>query len=158
MRTLDTFGYKLIQQFEGLKLKAYQDSVGIWTIGYGNITYLDGTKVKKGDEITREQADLMFKKTANNFALEVAKLIDVCLTQNQFNALVSLAYNIGIGKKATSKTPAIGFISSTLLKKVNKNPNDESIADEFKRWRFAGGKEIKGLLNRRIKESEVYFS
>ena len=148
MRTLDTFGYKLIQQFEGLKLKAYQDSVGIWTIGYGNITYLDGTKVKKGDEITREQADLMFKSTANKFALEVAKLINVCLTQNQFNALVSLAYNIGIG----------AFKGSTLLKKVNNNPNDKSIANEFLKWKYAGGKVIQGLLNRRIKESEVYFS
>lgn len=148
MRTLDTFGYKIIQQFEGLRLKAYQDSVGIWTIGYGNITYLDGSKVKKGDEITREQADLMFKSTANKFALEVAKLINVCLTQNQFNALVSLAYNIGIG----------AFKGSTLLKKVNNNPNDKSIANEFLKWKYAGGKVIQGLLNRRIKESEVYFS
>ena len=148
MRTLDLFGYKLIQQFEGLKLKAYQDSVGIWTIGYGNTTYLDGTKVKKGDEITREQADLMFKQTANKFALEVAKLIDVCLTQNQFNALVSLAYNIGIG----------AFKGSTLLKKVNNNPNNPTIKDEFLKWKMADGKVIQGLLNRRIKESEVYFN
>src|SRR5690606_15235211 len=116
--------------------------------GYGNTTYLDGTKVKKGDEITREQADLIFKQTANKFALDVVKLIDVCLTQNQFNALVSLAYNIGIGS----------FKGSTLLKKVNNNPNDKSIADEFLRWKYAGGKVIQGLLNRRIKESEVYFS
>lgn len=148
MRALDTFGYKLIQQFEGLKLKSYQDSVGIWTIGYGNTTYLDGTKVKKGDEITREQADLMFKETANKFALDVSKLINVCLTQNQFNALVSLAYNIGIG----------AFKGSTLLKFVNNNPNDANIAKEFLKWKFAGKVEIKGLLNRRIKESQIYFS
>lgn len=148
MRTLDTFGYKLIQQFEGLKLKAYQDIVGIWTIGYGNITYLDGSKVKKGDEITREQADLMFKATANKFAYKVASLIDVCLTQNQFNALVSLAYNIGLG----------AFEQSTILKKVNASPNNPSIKDEFLKWKMAGGKVIQGLLNRRIKESEVYFS
>lgn len=148
MRTLDTFGYKLIQQFEGLKLKAYKDSVGIWTIGYGNITYLDGSKVKKGDKITREQADLIFKATANKFALDVANLIDVCLTQNQFNALVSLAYNIGIS----------AFKGSTLLKKVNVNPNDKSIVNEFLKWKYASGKVIQGLLNRRIKESEVYFS
>lgn len=148
MRALDTFGYKLIQQFEGLRLKAYQDSVGIWTIGYGNITYLDGTKVKKGDEITREQADLMFKQTANKFALEVAKLIDVCLTQNQFNALVSLAYNIGI----------VAFKGSTLLKKVNANPNDESIGAEFKRWNRAGGKVLYGLTRRRNEEADLYFS
>lgn len=148
MRTLDTFGYKLIQQFEGLKLKAYKDSAGIWTIGYGNITYLDGSKVKKGDEITREQADLMFKETANKFAYKVASLIDVCLTQNQFNALVSLAYNIGLG----------AFEKSTILKKVNASPNNPSIKDEFLKWKMAGGKVIQGLLNRRIKESEVYFS
>ena len=148
MRTLDTFGYKLIQQFEGLKLKAYQDNVGIWTIGYGNITYLDGSKVKKGDEITREQADLMFKQTANKFALDVANLIEVCLTQNQFNALVSLAYNIGIG----------AFKISTLLKIVNASPNDPTIRNEFLKWKIASGKVIQGLLNRRIKESEVYFS
>ena len=146
--TLDTYGYKLIQQFEGLKLKAYQDSVGIKTIGYGNITYTNGKKVKKGDTITREEAEIMFKNTANNFAIKVRKLIDVSLTQNQFNALVSLAYNIGLG----------AFEKSTLLKLVNSSPNSPAIKDQFLRWKFAGGKEIKGLLNRRIKESEVYFS
>ena len=148
MRTLDTFGYKLIQQFEGLKLKAYQDSVGIWTIGYGNIQYPNGTKVKKGDEITREQADLMFKSTANTFASKVNSLINVCLTQNQFNALVSLSYNIGIG----------AFKGSTLLKMVNASPNNPTIKNEFLKWKMAGGKVIQGLLNRRVKESEVYFS
>ena len=153
MRTLDTFGYKLIQQFEGLSLKAYaatesEKQRNIWTIGYGNITYLDGTKVKKGDEITREQADLMFKQTANKFALDVANLIEVCLTQNQFNALVSLAYNIGIG----------AFKDSTLLRMVNASPNNPSIKEQFLRWKIAGGKVVQGLLNRRIKESEVYFS
>src|SRR5690606_8117487 len=153
MRTLDTFGYKLIQQFEGLRLKAYaatesEKQRDIWTIGYGNTTYLDGSKVKKGDEITREQADLMFKQTANKFALDVAKLINVCLTQNQFNALVSLAYNIGIG----------AFKGSTLLKKVNANPNDESIRDEFKRWVRAGGQVLNGLKRRRNEEADLYFS
>jgi len=153
MRTLDTFGYKLIQQFEGLKLKAYaatesEKQRNIWTIGYGNTTYLDGSKVKKGDEITREQADLMFKQTANTFALDVAKLIDVCLTQNQFNALVSLSYNIGIG----------AFKDSTLLRMVNASPNNPSIKEQFLRWKYADGKVIQGLLNRRIKESEVYFN
>jgi len=153
MRTLDTFGYKLIQQFEGLSLKAYaatesEKQRNIWTIGYGNTTYLDGSKVKKGDEITREQADLMFKQTANKFALDVANLIEVCLTQNQFNALVSLAYNIGIG----------AFKDSTLLRMVNASPNNPNIKDQFLRWKIAGGKVIQGLLNRRIKESEVYFS
>lgn len=153
MRGLDTFGYKLIQNFEGLSLKAYaatesEKQRNIWTIGYGNTTYLDGSKVKKGDKITREQADLMFKQTANKFALDVAKLINVCLTQNQFNALVSLAYNIGIG----------AFKGSTLLKKVNANPNDESIRDEFKRWVRAGGQVLNGLKRRRNEEADLYFS
>lgn len=145
---LDKNGYDLIQSFEGLELKAYKDSVGIWTIGVGNIVYEDGTKVKQGDTITKERARSLFESTACQFAFKVNKVIKKPLTQNQFNALVSLAYNIGLG----------AFEKSTILKLVNNNPNDANIAKEFLKWKFAGGKEIKGLLNRRIKESSVYFS
>lgn len=144
---LDTNGYKLIQGFEGLKLAAYQDSAGIWTIGYGNITYEDGKRVQRGDMITQEKADLLFKYYANKFASQVDALITKPVSQNQFNAMVSLAYNIGIG----------AFSKSTLLKKVNNNPNDTSIKDEFIKWVNAGGKKIQGLVNRREKESYLYF-
>lgn len=145
--TLDSTGYKLIQGFEGLKLNAYQDSVGIWTIGYGNITYEDGKKVQKGDKITQEKADSLFKFYADRFAKQVDSAITSKVNQNQFNAIVSLAYNIGIG----------ALQKSTLLKKVNANPNDESIKNEFMKWVNAGGKKIQGLVNRRTKESEIYF-
>lgn len=145
---LDTNGYKLIQGFEGLKLTAYQDSAGIWTIGYGNITYEDGKRVQKGDSITQEKADLLFKYYANKFASQVDSLITKPISQNQFNALVSLAYNIGIG----------ALQKSTILKKVNNNPKDASIKDEFMKWVNAGGKKIQGLINRREKEYKLYFT
>lgn len=145
---LDSNGYKLIQGFEGLKLSAYKDSVGIPTIGYGNITYENGTKVKMGDKITQERAGQLFQHFADSFASKVAGLIKKEVKQNQFNAMVSLAYNIGIG----------AFSKSTLLKKVNINPNDPTIKDEFAKWKLAGGKVIQGLVNRRKKEAELYFS
>lgn len=145
---LDSNGYKLIQGFEGLKLSAYKDSAGIPTIGYGNITYENGTKVKMGDKITQERADKLFQYFADSFASKVASLIKKDVKQNQFNAIVSLAYNIGVG----------AFSKSTLLKKVNVNPNDVTIKDEFMKWVNAGGKKIQGLVNRRKKESELYFS
>lgn len=144
---LDTNGYKLIQQFEGLKLNAYKDSAGIPTIGYGNITYIDGTKVKMGDSITHEKADQTFKYYADKFAKEVDKYVLASVNQNQFNSMVSFAYNIGIN----------AFKNSTLLKKVNNNSCDPTIKNEFLRWVNAGGKRIQGLVNRRIKESELYF-
>lgn len=144
---LDSNGYKLIQGFEGLKLSAYKDSAGIPTIGYGNITYENGVKVKMGDKITQDRADKLFQYFADKFASQVSPLIKKTITQNQFNAMVSLAYNIGIG----------AFSKSTLLKKVNVNPNDPTIKDEFMKWKLAGGKVIQGLLNRRAKEAELYF-
>ena len=70
------------------------------------------------------------------------------LNQNQFNALVSFAYNVGTGN----------FSSSTLLKKVNRNPDDLTIKDEFLRWNKAGGKVLNGLTNRRNEEADLYFS
>ncbi len=145
---LNKQGYDLIKKFEGLKLIAYQDSVGILTIGYGNITYEDFSKVKKGDKISQQRADEVFQFFANRFAKQVDAVITANVTQNQFNAVVSLAYNIGIG----------AFSKSTLLKKLNKNPNDSTIKDEFLKWVNAGGRKIQGLVNRRTEESKIYFS
>ncbi len=144
---LDTNGYKLIQGFEGLRLTAYKDSAGIPTIGYGNITYIDGNKVKMGDTISQEKADQMFKYYADKFAREVDAVVTATVNQNQFNALVSMAYNIGIG----------AFSKSTLLKKVNANSCDKTIRDEFMKCVNAGGKRIQGLVNRRQKEADLFF-
>lgn len=146
---LDNKGYLLITKFEGLSLKPYLCSAKIPTIGYGNTYYPDGKRVTLLDkEITKQQAFDMFKELANRFAKRVDALVTSNLNQNQFNALVSFAYNVGTGN----------FASSTLLKKVNRNPNDLTIKDEFLRWNKAGGKVINGLTNRRNEEADLYFS
>ena len=144
---LDQNGNNLIKGFEGLKLSAYKDSAGIPTIGYGNITYIDGSKVKMGDKITQENADKLFKFYADKFSTKVDDILTSQVNQNQFNALVSLAYNIGIGS----------FSKSTILKKVNKNPKDITIKDEFMKWVNSGGRKIQGLINRRTAEASLYF-
>jgi lysozyme len=145
---LNNKGYLFITKHEGLKLKPYLCPAKIPTIGYGNTYYADGKRVTLLDkQITKQEALEMFKEIANKFAKRVDELVKTELTQNQFNALVSFAYNVGTGN----------FASSTLLKKVNKNPNDLTIKAEFLRWNKANGKVINGLTNRRIEEADLYF-
>jgi lysozyme len=146
---LNNSGYLLITEFEGFSAKPYLCSAKIPTIGYGNTYYSDAKRVTMLDkEITKVQAFEMFKTIADRFADKVNKLVTSPLNQNQFNALVSLAYNIGTGN----------FASSTILKKVNKNHNDTSIELEFKKWNKVNKKEVAGLTKRRLYESKVYFS
>ena len=146
---LNNKGYLLITNHEGLRLKPYLCPAKIPTIGYGNTYYTDGKRVTLLDkEITKQQAFDMFKEVANRFAKRVDELVTSNINQNQFNALVSFAYNVGTGN----------FASSTLLKKVNRNPDDLSIKDEFLRWNKAGGKVINGLTNRRNEEADLYFN
>ena len=149
---LNQNGYNLIKQFEGLRLDAYaatesEKQRNIWTIGFGNITYENGTKVKKGDKITQQRAEELFKYFADRFASNIDTKVTVPITQNQFNAIVSLAYNIGVG----------AFSSSTLLKKLNKCSSDPTIRNEFLRWVNASGKRLQGLVNRRTEEANLYF-
>jgi lysozyme len=146
---LNDKGYNLIKEFEGLKLKPYLCSAQVPTIGYGSTYYENGTKVKLTDApITKERADALFKIVADDFAKRVVPLIKKPLTQNQFNALVSFAFNLGVR----------ALQNSTLLRLVNINPNDANIAKEFLKWNKAGGVVVKGLTNRRIKESALYFT
>lgn len=141
-------GLTLIKKYEGCKLTAYKCPAGVWTIGYGNTFYEDGTKVKQGDKITKERAEELFRNTVEKkFAEPVRKLIKKYLNDNQFSAIVSFTYNVGIGN----------LKSSTLLKKVNANPSDPSIASEFAKWNKSGGKVLAGLTKRRKSESELYF-
>jgi lysozyme len=145
---LNNKGYLLITKHEGLRLKPYLCPAKVPTIGYGTY-YPDGKRVTLLDkDITKEYAFEMFKEVANRFAKRVDKLVTSEINQNQFNALVSFAYNVGTGN----------FASSTLLKKVNKNPNDLSIRYEFLKWNKAGGKVLNGLTNRRNEEADIYFS
>lgn len=140
-------GYALLKRFEGCRLKAYLCPAGVWTIGYGNTFYEDGTKVKEGDVITQQRADELAKFIVEQFADSIRAMIKQPLNENQFSACVSLAYNIGTG----------GFKKSSVLRKLNVNPNDSTIADSFRMWNKGGGVVLKGLVNRREAEIQLYF-
>ena len=146
---IDKKGLSLIAEFEGLSLKPYKCSASIPTIGYGSTYYENGTRVQMSDvPITKQRAEQLLQHTADRFASKVANLIKKPVTQNQFNALVSFAFNVGSGALA----------SSTLLKLVNVNPNDIMIAKEFLKWNKINKVPVQGLTNRRIKESALYFT
>lgn len=141
-------GLALIHHFESCKLTSYKDVVGIWTIGWGNTMYENGISVKEGEAITQERANELFVAIASRFESGVTKRLRQDVTQNQFDALVSFCYNCGFGN----------FDKSTLLKKVNVNPNDTTIRDEFMKWNKAGGKVLNGLTRRRKAEADLYFA
>lgn len=146
---IDKRGLDLIKEFEGLSLKPYLCSAKVPTIGYGSTFYESGAKVQMTDKpITKERAEDLLEIVANRFATRVFSMLKKPVTQNQFNALVSFAFNVG--------TTALQ--NSTLLKLVNNNPNDANISKEFLRWNKAGGKVVQGLTNRRVKESALYFT
>lgn len=146
--TLGINGTKLIQQFESCRLTSYQDSKGIWTIGWGNTQYENGASVKKGEKITQQRADQLFSIISSRFCSGVSKRVRSNLNQNQFDALVSFTYNVGFGN----------LDKSTLLKKVNSNPFDDSIRSEFMKWVNKGSSFEKGLTRRRKAEANLYFS
>jgi lysozyme len=141
-------GVNILHHFEGCKLQAYKCPAGVWTIGWGNTFYENGEKVKEGDTITQQRADELFLAILNDFGFKVRAALKQPVGENRFNALLSFAYNVGIGN----------LKRSTLLKKVNINPTDETIRDEFMRWNRAGGKVLNGLTRRRKAEADLYFS
>jgi lysozyme len=139
-------GIELIKRFEGLRLKAYQDSRGTWTIGYGHTG-----GVKSGDVITEQEEEKLLEndlKTAENAVNEQ----NLSLSQNQFDALVSFVYNVGTRN----------FRTSTLLKKAKLNANDPTIRYEFSRWNKVRRNgvyiPIAGLTRRRAAEADLYFT
>ncbi len=139
-------GRDLIKKFEGCKLRAYKCPAGLWTISWGLTFYPDGTKVKEGDVITQQQAEDYFNAIVDDFAKKVDALIKSNVSENNFSALVSFAYNVGMGN----------FQRSTLLRKVNANPKDKTILAEFKKWTRANGEVLKGLVRRRDAEAKLY--
>lgn len=135
-------GINLIKRFEGLRLEAYLDSVDIPTIGYGHTR-----GIKLGQTITQEQADAFLEEDIHEFELAIQRLVHVNLTQNQFDALVSFTFNLGIGS----------LKQSTLLKKLNAG-DITGAANEFNRWVYAGGKKLTGLVKRRSAERLMFIS
>ena len=132
----------LIKSFEQLRLNSYLCPAGVWTIGYG---HTDG--VTHGMLITEKTADGFLKQDIRN-AEHCINQMGVDLTQEQFDALVSFVFNVGVQ----------AFNVSTLKKKILKNPNDPSIADEFRRWVYEDNKKLPGLIKRREQEIKLYYS
>ena len=156
MKKLDSLGEKFLQQREGFSAIPYLDSNNVPTIGFGNTFYPNGKKVTMKDKpITRKYAVEIFKVIVSQFEKDVNYLLKKEVSQNQFNALVSFAYNVG--SDIDVDTIAEGLGDSTLLKKVNNNPNDKTIAVEFSKWNKSGGRVINGLISRRQLEAELYF-
>ena len=139
-------GKDLIKRFEGCKLKAYKCPANVWTIGFGNTFYEDGTKVKEGDVITQERADELFDVIISDFVRMTDALVKSDVTENNFSALVSFTFNVGTGN----------LKKSTLLRKVNANPKDPSIRAEFMKWTRANNVVLKGLVRRREAEAKLY--
>jgi lysozyme len=144
MRTSETM-QEMIRNFEGLCLKAMRCPAGVLTIGYGHT----GSDVKEGMTITKSRAneilssDLSKFETSLNNMLTAAK---VTLKQNQFDALISFVFNLGVGT----------LQRSTLWRKLKANPNDTTIPNEFRRYVYAAGKVLPGLVKRRDAEAKYY--
>ena len=133
-------GTEILKYFEGCKLTAYQDSVGVWTIGYGH------TKgVYDGMTITQDQAEQMLLSELEEYEGYIENMVTVPLTQNQFDALVVWVYNLG----------PTNFKNSTLLKELNAG-NYNAAGQEITRWNKAGGKVLAGLVKRREAEAELF--
>ena len=139
MRTSEA-GIDLIKSFEGCRTVAYQDVVGVWTIGYGHTI-----DVKEGMSITQHQCDVMLEVDIETYENYVNKYVIVSLTQNQFDALVSWVYNLG----------PTNLRNSTMLKVLNAGKYSE-VPYQMKRWNQAGGKVLKGLVVRRKAEAELF--
>lgn len=159
MRKTNPKGINILHEFESCRLKAYRCPAGIWTIGWGNTFFENGTPVKEGDAITQQRADSLFLFVLARFEDQAQKAITSEVNENQFSAFVSALYNIGAGSSQKS-----GLIRlkdgqpSTLLRKINANPNDLTIRDEFLKWVSPGTAFTNGLRRRREAEANLYFS
>jgi lysozyme len=139
---------ELIKKFEGFCAQPYLCPANVPTIGYGATFYEDGAKVKIDDPpITEARATQLLQNVLKTFEKHVDSYTRDDVTQSQFDALVCFSYNVGVG----------ALKSSTLLKKVNTNPAEPTIRDEFLKWNKAAGKVLKGLTKRREAEANLYF-
>ncbi|MGN5765684.1 lysozyme [Acinetobacter calcoaceticus] len=144
--TTSQTGINLITSFEDLKLSAYLCPAGVWTIGFGTTVYPNGNRVKQVDKCTEAQAKAYFAHDLNRFERTVNGSVAVPLSQNQFDALVSLTYNIG----------ETAFKNSTLLEMLNAG-NYRGAADQFLVWNKSKGQVLNGLVRRRKTERELFL-
>lgn len=141
-------GLEIIKEHEGLRLMPYLCPAGVPTIGYGNTYYNDGRPVRLGDDkITIEDAELLLIATLDHYERGVNRYVIKEINQCQFDALVSFAYNLGLG----------ALQKSTLLRRINEDPCNPNIRSQFNRWVNAAGRELPGLVKRRKAEADLYF-
>lgn len=139
--------FELVAQFEGCKLEAYLCPSGVPTIGFGSCYYADGSKVKLGDRITKEDAEILLRMKLDEFRSQVVRVVPGTLPAGAVDALTSFSYNCGTG----------ALMRSTLLKKINNNKLDlKGIKGEFMKWTKSNGKELPGLVRRRRAEYDMY--
>lgn len=137
--------FELLRRFEGWSGKAYRCPAGVWTIGYGHTSKAGPPPVKPGDTVSREGAELILRADAERMAEEVARLVKVPLTTAQFSALVSFAFNVGIGN----------FRGSSVLAAVNRGDFD-AVPRRLMLWVKADGHTLPGLVKRRAAEAELF--
>lgn len=130
----------LIREFEGLRLKAYRCPAGVWTIGYGHTS-----EVREGQEIDEVAAELLLDADLKYFQVQMAPAIKVPVTEGQAGAMLSFAFNVGVGS----------FRRSTLLRLLNEGKSLNA-AYEFKKWTHGGGRELPGLVRRREAEAAMF--
>ncbi len=140
-------GIIIVKSFEGLELQAYQDSVGVWTIGYGHTSMAGPPQVYPGMVITEAEADEILRRDLDLFEAGVTRGLTIATNSDQYSAMVSFAFNVGLG----------AYRDSTLLRKHNAG-DFAGAADEFLRWVNAGGQFLPGLLRRRRAERALYLS
>jgi len=135
-------GIDFIKRHEGFRSKAYKCPADKWTIGFGHTL-----NVKSTDVITLDEAEHFLRQDVE-FAEKEVNRHNLDINQNQFDALVSFVFNLGVGN----------FARSTLLRRIKAYPNDITIRREFARWVYAGGKVLQGLVARRKEEADLYFT
>lgn len=138
---------KLIREFEGCRLEAYKCPAGVWTIGYGWTRPVDGVRIHAGMKIAQETSERLLRVGADDYGRDVSRVVSAPVNQNQFDALVDFAYNLGVS----------ALSGSTLLRKLNSGDYTGAAA-EFPRWNKANGKPLPGLTRRREAERCLFLS
>jgi lysozyme len=147
-KTINEAGLQIIKQFEGWSATPYRCPANIPTQGWGFTRLLDGSKVKMDSPaLSKEEAEVILKHELNHFERGVRRLVTAKLNQNQFSSLVSFSFNLGLGN----------LQNSTLRMKLNRDDYDGA-ADEFPKWRKAGGRILKGLIRRRAAERSLFLA
>lgn len=151
MRHINDKGLALVKEFEGCELEAYLCSTGVWTIGYGHTL-----SAAPGMLIDETKAERLLREDLRNAEESVDQLVTVPINSNQFSALVSLAFNIGVFV-ALGEEERSAFERSTLLKMLNAGAEAETIAAQFLRWNKVGDEESPGLTRRRHAERALFL-